>query len=429
MKKNDFIAIWLFIATAAVAGCKAHSAEKPPTPVKVRAIETISSAAGVRYSASITAQTQVDLAFNVGGYVDSIHQIRAFDGRMRNVQEADLVPKGTVLARVRQSDYAAKVGQAESQASQARSSHDSSKAQVVEAQSGIEASRAQLAQAEASYARASLDFDRAQKLFSSQSMTRADYDAAKAQHDVTQAQLNAARSQVAVAEAKANMARSQAEAGAAQVKGALAVLEGARIPLQDTTLKAPMNAVVLQRRVELGSLVAPGAPGFVLADTTSVKAMFGVPDLIVENLKVGSQINVTSEAALGTDFHGHITAISPSADSKSRVFEVEVTIPNPQNKLKVGMVVALALEQLDLSAQSPVVPLSAIVRSKDNPNTYAVFVVEDRDGKQTARIRNVNLGEAYGNTVAVVNGLKAGERVVTTGATLLVDGERVKLIP
>ncbi|HJZ66572.1 MAG TPA: efflux RND transporter periplasmic adaptor subunit, partial [Blastocatellia bacterium] len=276
---------------------------------------------------------------------------------------------------------------------------------------------------------ARLDFDRAKNLFASQSMTRADFDAAKAQHDVAQAQLEAAKSQVAVAEAKAKMAKSQVEANEAQVRGAQATLDEARIPLGDTALRSPMNSVVLQRKVEVGSLVSPGSPGFVLADTTSVKAVFGVPDMIVENLKLGSPITITSEAALGTDFSGQITSISPSADSKSRVFEVEVTIPNQQNRLKVGMVVALALEETKAPNLSPVVPLSAVVRSKDNPNNYAVFVVEDRDGKQIARIRNVNLGEAFGNTVAVASGLKTGERVVTTGATLIVDGERVNVIP
>ena len=429
MKKNKCIAIALFFASTAVAGCKAHSAEKPPTPVKVKAVEMISSTAGVRYSASISARTQVDLAFKVGGYVETIRQVRGFDGRLRDVQEGDLIPKGTVLARVRQSDYAVKVGQAESHAAQSQSSVESSKAQVLEAQSSIEASKAQLAQSEASYARASLDFDRAKKLLESQSMTRADYDAAKAQRDIAEASLNAARSQVKVAEARANVSRAQVEAGAAQLKGAQGALEEARIPLHDTELRAPIDSVVLQRKVEIGSLVSPGTLGFVLADTTSVKAVFGVPDLIVDGLKLGSSINVTSEAALGTDFHGRITAISPSADPKSRVFEVEITIPNPQNRLKVGMVVSLAVDETNVPIQSPVVPLNAIVKSKDHPDTYAVFVVEERDGKHAARIRNVNLGEAYGNTVAVVDGLKTGERVVTTGSTLIVDGERVKPIP
>jgi multidrug efflux system membrane fusion protein len=260
-------------------------------------------------------------------------------------------------------------------------------------------------------------------------MTKADFDAAKAQHEVAEAQLRAARSQLAVAEARTNAAKFQVEAVGAQVKGAEALLDEARIPLLDTALRAPMDSVVLQRKVEVGSLVSPGAPGFILADTTSVKAVFGVPDLIIENLKLGNPITVRTEAALGTDFQGHITAISPSADAKSRVFEVEVTIPNPQNRLKVGMVVSLAVEEVNVPVQMTAAPLSAIVRSKDSPNEFAVFVIEDRDGKQTARIRNVRLGEAYGNTVAILEGLKTGERVVTTGATMIVDGDRVREIP
>jgi RND family efflux transporter, MFP subunit len=429
MKKHQYLAIALLLATSVVAGCKVHSAEKPPTPVKVKAVELISSMSGARYSASITARTQVALAFKVSGYVEALHQVRGVDGRPRNVQEGDLIAQGTVLARVRQSDYQVKVGQAESQSSQAVANLNTSKAQLIEAQSSIAASRAQQAQAEASYVKAHRDFERAKNLFESHSMTRADYDAAKAQLDVAEAQLNAAKSQVSVAEAKATVARSQIETVQAQIKGVQASVQEARIPLQDTALRAPMNAVVLERKVEVGSLVSPGTTMFTLADTTSVKALFGVPDTVVEHLKLGSLITVTSEAALGTEFRGQITAISPDADAKSRVFEIEVTIPNPQNRLKVGMVVALGLAETSAAVASPVVPLSAIVKSKDDPNHYAVFVIEERDGKQSARMRNVNLGDAYGNTVAVVDGLKTGERVITTGATLIVDGERVQIIP
>ncbi|HKS41508.1 MAG TPA: efflux RND transporter periplasmic adaptor subunit [Blastocatellia bacterium] len=429
MKTSKYIAIGLLTMTSVVAGCKVHSAENPPTPVKVKAVEMISSTGDLRYSASIIARTQVDLSFKVGGYVEAIHQVRGVDGRLRNVQEGDRIPQGTALARVRQSDYAVKVGQAESQASQVRSSLDSSRGQLVEAQSGIDSTKAQLAQAEASYAKASLDFDRAKNLFESQSLTKADYDAAKSQRDVTEAQLSAARSQVKVAEAKANVARSQIETVQAQIKGAQAAIDEARIPLQDTALRAPMNSVVLERKIEAGTLVSPGTLAFIIADTTSVKAIFGVPDLTVETLRLGSPITVTSQAALGKDFRGQITAISPSADAKSRVFEVEVTIPNPQNLLKVGMIVSLSLEETGAPVESPVVPLSAIVKSKDNPDNYAVFVIEEQSGKQSARIRNVKLGEAYGNTVAVIEGLKSGERVITTGATLLVDGQRVQIIP
>lgn len=429
MKKNNYIIIKLLIILSITSACTAHSDEKLPTPVKVKEIELLSSPEGLRYSASITARTQIELAFKVGGYVSNIYQVQGIDRHLRNIQEGDFVREGTVLAEVRRSDYAVKVSQAESEASQAHSALDSSRAQVTEAQSSIESARAQLAQTQASYERASLDFDRARNLFASQSMTKSDYDAAKAQFDATQAQLNAAKSQVAVAEAKARAAQAQVETVQAQVRGGRAIVEEARISLLDTALRAPMNSVVLERKIEKGLLVSPGTSAFVLADTTSVKAIFGVPDFVVEDLKLGNPISVTTEALLGEDFQGQITAISPSADPKSRIFEVEVTIPNQHERLKVGMIVALSLSAKNEIAPMPVVPLSAIVKSKESPENYAVFVIEEHSGKFIARSRNVKLGEAYGNTVAVLEGLKVKDRVITTGASLITDGERVQIVP
>ncbi len=83
-------------------------------------------------------------------------------------RKATALPSGTVLARVRQSDYQVKFKEAESQASEARSGIDVSKAQYEEAVSGIASSKAQLAEAEAAYVKAKLDFDRAENLFASQ---------------------------------------------------------------------------------------------------------------------------------------------------------------------------------------------------------------------------------------------------------------------
>ncbi|MBI4468522.1 MAG: hypothetical protein HY650_04275 [Acidobacteria bacterium] len=76
-----------------------------------------------------------------------------------------------------------------------------------------------------------------------------------------------------------------------------------------------------------------------------------------------------------------------------------------------------------------VVPLNAILRSKDRPYQYALFVVEVEAGKPRVRQRNAPLGEAYGNRVAVRSGVNAGDRVVTTGGSRIVDGEEVQIIP
>jgi multidrug efflux system membrane fusion protein len=375
------------------------SYQKPLRPVKVQVVEKYSAGGGVRYSANILPNQQVILAFRIGGYIQEILQVRGTDGRWRDVQEGDRVAKGTVLARVREADYVAKVNQA--------------KSQLTAAQAGWQAAKSQLAEAQAGWEHAKLAFDRATTLFATQSITKPEYEGAKAQFEAIQAKVDAAKAQI--------------EATQATVSGAKAQLQEVELALRDAALTAPINAVVLKRQIEVGALVGPGTPAFALADTTSVKAVFGVPDLMVQNLKLGSSLALTNEAIPGVEFRGRITRIAPSADPQSRVFDVEVTVPNPRDQLKVGMIAALQVAEAKSPEPVAVVPLSAIVESKANPDGYAVFVVEEQNGKPVARLRNVKLGEAFGNLIAVTEGVKIGERVIVTGTPLVVDGEQVRI--
>jgi multidrug efflux system membrane fusion protein len=160
-----------------------------------------------------------------------------------------------------------------------------------------------------------------------------------------------------------------------------------------------------------------------------VKALFGVPDLEMQSLKPGRTLTVELEALPGRQFTGQVTSISPSADQKTRLFEVEVSIPNSQRLLKVGMIASLTLASVTMAEPVAVVPLNAIVRSKDKPDQYSLFVVEDQAGKQRGRLRSVALGEAFGNRVSVLSGVKVGDLVITSGGSRLVDGEPVQVIP
>lgn len=362
------------LAVVLLGGCQgAAPVEKPLTPVRVSQAQPYAGSGGVRYSASITPYQQVDLAFKVSGYIRDVLQLPGVDGRSRDVQEGDRVAKGSVLARVRETDYAEKVNQA----------------------------RSQLAEAQALWEQARAEMDRAEALFAHQSLTRPDYEAAQARLAVAQAKVDGARAQLEVA-------------GAA---------------LEDCALRAPMKAIVLSRSVESGELVAQGTVGFVLADTTSVKAVFGVSDVTLGQLRLGDPLSVRTEALPGEEFHGRISRIAPSADPKSRVFEVELTIPNPGGRLKSGLIASLQVGETAPAEASPAVPLSAVVRQPGDADGYAVFVVSDEDGRQVARVRGVKLGEALGNAVVVSDGLKAGELVVVTGATLVADGEAVRVVP
>ena len=417
------------LSIALLGACKSKQTQKPAVPVKVAAVELNTASSEARYSATIIPRKQVELAFKVGGYVDALRKVRGVDGKLRDIQEGDRINVSTVLARVRQSDYQVKFKEAESQASEARSGIDVSKAQYEEAVSGIDSSKAQLVEAEAANVKAKLDFDRAENLFASRSMTKADYDSARAQYDMTSAKVAAARSQVQMIQDKADSAKANIDVVQAKSQSAQAVVQETQIPLHDTELRSPLNGVVLEKSVEKGTLVSSGDKAFIVADTSSVKAVFGVADIAVAEMKLGSKLSVESESMPGKEFQGQITSVFPAADSKSRTFNVEVTIANPEYLLRPNMIVSLRVRTQQPVAAQPVVPLNAVLKSKSNANGYAVVVVTEEGGRQVAQHRDVKLGESFGNAVAVAEGLKPGDRVVTTGGTLVNDGDQVKVIP
>jgi multidrug efflux system membrane fusion protein len=369
----DGIFVFALLAVAAFAlSCSRETTTTPPTPVRVTSVGTFEGSGGIRYSANINAFTQVTLSFKSAGYVDKIAQRRGADGRIRVLQVGDPVTQDEVLAHIRESDYVDKVNSA----------------------------KAQLAQAQAAYDKSQLDFERASKLLASNSLTKPQYDSAKASFDSNAAEL---------ANDKAN-------------------LQLASTALNDCSLRSPLNGWVVERDVEIGALAATGTQAFIVADTHLVKAAFGVPDTTVQSVKLGAPQTITTSSLPG-EFHGKISAVSPSADPKSRVFSVEVTIPNGDNRLKPGMVATLSVGAVKLEQPTTVVPLSAVVRSSKQADGFAVFVIEDQGGKSLAHERVVEIGDTLGNMISVTHGLKVGERIVVVGGTQIKDGDEIQVIP
>jgi RND family efflux transporter MFP subunit len=368
------------IATGALAtGCsKPQAAEpKPAHPVKTHVVTAAAAETGVRYSASIEAFEQVTLSFKASGYVDSMLQRRGADGRLRAAQAGDVVTKGTVLARVREMDFTDRVNQG----------------------------RARLAESDASFVKARLDLERATALFASDSLTKPELDAAQAAFDGAQARMKAA---------------------ALDIELALSAL-------RDCALVVPAGGVILERRIEVGTLASVGTAGFVIGELGSVKARFGIPDSMIQSVRLGEAMDVAVDAIGAATFAGRVTAIAPTADAQSRVFDVEVTIPNKDGHLRPGMIGTVAIDrtasQQAAQTRAIAVPLSAIVRSSTGDGTFAVVVVERQNATDVARLRQVQLGAVLGNVITVVDGVKIGERVVVSGATLLADGEPIRVLP
>jgi RND family efflux transporter MFP subunit len=430
MQSNVWLAIVLLAwASAQQVEAQEGSAQKPLRAVSVHTIGPAAAGHGARYSAELQPFKQVEVAFKVGGYIQEILQMWGTDGQQRHVQGGDRVVKGTVLARVREVDYVVKRDEAKAQLAEAQAAREQVKAQLAEAHAARARAAAQLAAAQAAFEKARFDFERARNLFASQSLTKADYDTAKAAFEEAQARVDDARAQQEQAQASEARVKAQAQGAQARAEGARAKLEEAEIALRDSVLKAPFDAVVVKRSIEVGTLVGAGIVAFTLADTAALKAVFGVPALLVTRLRVGRPLTLSFEARPGAEFRGPITRIDPAADTKSRVFDVEVTLPNPQDQLKIGFIGALEIGEERSTGALPVVPMTAIVRPKEDPTGYAVFVVQEQDGKHVARVRKVKPGDTVGNMIAIVDGVQLGERVITTGAAQVVDGAPVQIMP
>ena len=359
---------------ASLPGCQAKraAAEPPPTPVQVRPVREPSDARGERYSGTIEPATRVDVAFKVSGYVRELLQVKGEDGKLRKAQEGDVVTDGTVLAIVREGDYVQKVA----------------------------AANAQLAQAIANANQAKIDRDRTQRLLATNAV-------AAAEGDTTKSRLTAAE---------------------ALVRGAEAQARDAQILLGDTSVRAPITGVIVKRSIEAGSFVGPGTPAFSVADLSQVKFIFGAPDSLLDRVTQGAKVTVHVDA-LDEEVEGTVTRISPTADPKSHVFDIETTIPNADGRLKPGFVASVGFAQDDKTVPAVVLPLTGVVRSAHDPRGFAVYVVRDEESGAVVHLRDVRLGSVIGNEVQVVSGLRKGDLIVSMGATLLVDGARVRVLP
>jgi multidrug efflux system membrane fusion protein len=168
--------------------------------------------------------------------------------------------------------------------------------------------------------------------------------------------------------------------------------------------------------------------GFSIVDTHLVKAVFAVPDSALATIRLGRKQPVTLEALQRT-IPGVITSISPQADPKSRVFVIEVTLENSREKVRPGMIGSLTLGGPRVPRPRLVVPLSAVIRAPADPNGFAVFGLTERDGRSYASARTIEIGQTFGNSIEVIHGLTAGQKIISLGAAQVRDGQQVSVVP
>jgi membrane fusion protein, multidrug efflux system len=244
-----------------------------------------------------------------------------------------------------------------------------------------------------------------------------------------------ARADVAIAEAALKESRSQydrsrelystkvlSESQLDQIEATLKANEArvaaARSRLGDLQIRAPFAGRVGLRRISVGSLVGPGTIITTLDDTETMKVDFTVPEAFLAAVTPGLAIAARSVSYPDQVFSGKVASVDSRVDPSTRSITVRALVPNPAGLLKPGMFLTVRLARDATDAL--VVPEQALV-----PEQGDMFVFVAKDG--IAEKRLVRIGQRRVGNVQIVQGLAAGDLVVTEGTQKLRDGARVQV--
>ena len=208
-----------------------------------------------------------------------------------------------------------------------------------------------------------------------------------------------------------------------------AVVDQVRSSIAKKTLIAPFDGQLGIRQVNVGQMINAGQQVVPLTSLDPVFADFALPQQYLGQLTAGLEVHVTTDAIPGRVFNGKLTAINSMVDSSTRNITLQATLDNSDHALRPGMF-AKAEVTLPEKHKALVVPGSAISYA---PFGDSVFVIEkkkdEKTGKESQVIRQqfVRVGEARGDLVAITQGLKAGETIVSTGVFKLRNGMTVTI--
>ena len=191
--------------------------------------------------------------------------------------------------------------------------------------------------------------------------------------------------------------------------------------IKEGTIVAPFDGMLGIRKISVGSLLTPGTVITTIDDIKRIKVDFPVPEKYLSLINKDCKITATSIAIPNKKFYGSVQAISPRISPISRSISVRGIIENDEYLLRPGMMLNVTIQMQDRNAL--LVPESSISNVGEK---HFVFLLGDGNKvKQT----EVEIGQRIKGYVEIVNGVKAGDSVVTDGVVKISDGDTVQIIP
>jgi membrane fusion protein (multidrug efflux system) len=247
---------------------------------------------------------------------------------------------------------------------------------------------------------------------------------AAAQADASLARVNLERAR-RLRQGEAN-SQADLDAAEARAKQADATVRNLQATIAKKTIRAPFDGRIGIRQVELGQVVSQGTPIASLQSVTPMRADFWLPQQALAEVRIGQRARLRTDTFPGASWDGEITTVNPEVDPATRNVRVRATFPNGDGRLRPGMFANVEVLSGDVR-QVVTVPASAVLFAPYGDSVFAIEQGKDPAGNTTtvARQKFVRTGERRGDLVAVLEGLKPGETVVSTGAFKLRNGAAV----
>ena len=335
------------------------------------------------------------------------------------VDVGDVVKKGQKLAQINDETQQAQFAQAQAALNLAKTSVESQKVAIESAKSALVSAKASVEASESQLKNLAITRKRLEKLYSEGAVSRQDvddiitkYDNANAAH--ISAQTNVKRSSDAVQTALMALEMRKAEMAQAEEN-----LNAAKVNLDHTIVDAPFDGVITARHADPGARAKIDDPIFEIEQNSPVKIIGSVSEKDLFQIAGGQTEVIVKVDSLAGDFKGVIKKVYPAIDNSSRTGKIEIHMPNQDNTLRTGMFARLEV-LVSTHSGAVVIPRDALVRYEGGCLT---FVVENNRAVK----RPIKIGIIDDNRVEVIEGLKAGERIISKGIEFIRDGALVSI--
>ena len=210
-------------------------------------------------------------------------------------------------------------------------------------------------------------------------------------------------------------------------KQAVANADAVRATIEKKTMRAPFAGRLGIRQINLGQYLDAGKPIVSLQSLTPVYADFSLPQQELGQIKPGMRVRVSVDTYPDRGFDGTLTAINPDLDPSTRSVGLRASFENADQALRPGM---YARVELFLPEERPVlvIPATSVLSAPFGDSVYVIEPKVGKDGQESGlavRQQFVKTGQARGDLVTILSGLKSGDRVVNSGVFKLRNGMSV----